>query len=447
MLGSAGSDLRKNAPVLAARWGALGVVGRDAVFTVVLAPLVFAPVTAPIGAQFGDLPERPPGLPGVLVTAALWLPLVLRRSRPGMCLALVAGAFAVHELVGYPQTCASLGLYIALYSLGAHGNRSGGVRRALAGAAVITAFTLFALGLHHRGSPQRMPDFVLMFLILVVCWAVGRAVRARQDGEAERRRLSVEAAMARERARIARELHDVVTHHVTAMVVQADAAQFLLADAPERVETGLEAISDSGRRALRDLQHLLGVLKASGGTSDGTAADGPAGAPSAPDRTPAPGGLSELVEQTRTAGQPVELAERGERRELATAVELAAYRVVQEALTNALKHAPGHRTRVEVHYGREDVEVEVTTEGAPATAITQRRGPLGRGGGHGLIGLRERVSVFGGELLAGNRPDGGFSVHARIPSAGHGEASGFGEAAPHGEAADHGETAAQEGAR
>ncbi|MGW6007467.1 sensor histidine kinase [Streptomyces sp. NPDC055210] len=406
-----------------ARWGALSVVSRDAVFTVLLAPLVFAPVTAPIGAQFGDLPEHPSGLPGALVTAVLWLPLVLRRRWPVVCLALIAGAFAVHQLVGYPQSCATLGLYIALYSLGAHGNRAVGMRRVLAVAVAVTAFTLFALGLHHRGSPQHAADFVLMYLILVVCWAVGRTVRARQDGEAERRRLSVEAAMSRERARIARELHDVVTHHVTAMVVQADAAQFLLADAPERVETGLEAISDSGRRALRDLQHLLGVLKASGGTSDGTVADGPA---DAPDRTPEPGRLSDLVEQTRTAGQPVELAERGERQELATAVELAAYRVVQEALTNALKHAPGHRTLVQVHYGRKDVEVEVTTEGAPATATAQRRRPLGRGGGHGLIGLRERVSVFGGELSAGDRPDGGFSVHARIPSAGHGEAAAHG---------------------
>ncbi|MFJ8934942.1 sensor histidine kinase [Streptomyces sp. NPDC102365] len=416
-----------NTPVFAARWRALGVVSRDAVSTVLLAPLVFAPVTAPIGAQFGDLPERSLGLPGVLVTAALWLPLVLRRSRPVGCLALIAGAFAVHELVGYPQTCASLGLYLALYSLGAHGDRAGGLRRALAVAVAVAvvAFTLFAAGLHHRGSPQQVPDYVLMFLILVVCWAVGTAVRARQDGEAERRRLSVEAATARERARIARELHDVVTHHVTAMVVQADAAQFLLDDAPARVGTGLEAISDTGRRALRDLQHLLGVLKASASTE---------GASSAPDRTPEPGGLSELVERTRTAGQPVELAERGERRELAAAVDLAAYRVVQEALTNALKHAPGHRTLVRVHYGRTDVEVEVTTEGAPATAPAteagaasgQRRGPLGRGGGHGLIGLRERVSVFGGELSTGDRPDGGFSVRARIPSAGHGEAAARG---------------------
>ncbi len=426
MLGSAGSLLRKNAPVFAARWAALGVVGRDAVFTVLLAPVVFAPVTAPIGARFGELAERPSGLPGMLVTAALWLPLVMRRRWSGVCLTWVAGAFAVHELVGYPQTGASMGLYIALYSVGAHGRSSDSTRRALWLAAATASYVLFALGLHGRGSLQHVPDFVLIYLILVGCWAVGRVVRARQDGEAERRRLSVEAATARERTRIARELHDVVTHHVTAMVVQADAAQFLLTDAPERVESGLGAISASGRHALTDLQHLLGVLKASGGTPDDTVADRPRAATTAADRTPEPGRLSDLVEQTRTAGQPVELAERGERVPMASAVELAAYRVVQESLTNALKHAPGHRTLVQVHYSSHELEVEVTTEGAPATPNGLRVRPLGRGSGYGLIGLRERVSVCGGELSAGHLPDGGFSVRARIPAEANGAHVGHG---------------------
>ncbi|MDQ1034003.1 signal transduction histidine kinase [Streptomyces sp. V3I8] len=426
MLGSAGSILKTNAPALAARWGTLDVLRRDAVVTVLLAPVVFAPVTAPLGAQFGDLAERPSGLPGALVTAALWLPLVMRRRLPAVCLALVAGAFAVHELVGYPQTCASMGLYVALYSVGAHSRRTDRTHRALGVAAATASYALFALGLHGRGSPQRVPDFAIICTVLVGCWAVGTVVRARQDGEAERRRLSVEAATARERARIARELHDVVTHHVTAMVIQADAAGFLLADAPERVEAGLGAISDSGRHALTDLQHLLGVLKASGSTSDdmasdgttsgGTTSGGPWTGPSAADRTPGPGEVGDLVEQTRAAGQPVELTERGEGPPAASAVRLAAYRVVQETLTNALKHAPGHRTRVDVHYGRHEVEVEVTTEGPPVTAGVPRSGPLGRGGGHGLTGLRERVGVLGGELSAGKLPDGGFGVRARIPS-------------------------------
>ncbi|MFJ4927432.1 sensor histidine kinase [Streptomyces sp. NPDC088736] len=420
-----------------ARWGALSVVERDAVCTLLLAPVVFAPVTARIGAEFGDLPQRPYDLAGVLLALALWLPLVLRRRWPGICLGLVAGAFAVHELLGCPQTLASWGLYIALYSFGAHGTRADGARLGPVAAVATGLYVLFALGLYGRGSPQRTTDYVLIYLVLVGCWGIGRAVRARRAAETEQRRLGVEAAMAQERARIARELHDVVTHHVTAMVVQADAAQYLLADAPDRVAVGLEAISDSGRHALTDLQDLLGVLKASGGApADGGATDGGSANGGAADggsadggsagrRTPALGRLGDLVEQTRAAGQPVRLTESGERRPLATAVELAAYRVVQETLTNALKHAPGHRTDVQVRYGRAEIEVEVTTEGTPAAPAvpagsaasgSPRSGPLVRGGGHGLLGLRERVGVFGGELLSGTRPDGGFRVHARIPS-------------------------------
>ncbi|MFJ9421460.1 sensor histidine kinase [Streptomyces sp. NPDC101249] len=436
-----------------ARWAALGVGTRDGVLAALLAPVVFAPVMAPVGAEFGDLPTRPYDLPGVLLTAALWLPLAVRRRWPGLCLAVVATAFALHELAGYPQTFASVGLYIALYGVGAHGpggrsprgttekpgpgplagtgtttgTRTGtrmgagaegdvaarphgdGVRLAV-GAAVATAlYVLFAIGLHRRGTPQDFSDFVLIYLVQVACWGVGRAVRSWRIAEEERRKAAAEAAMARERARIAAELHDVVTHHVTAMVVQADAAQFVLADAPDRVATGLEAISDSGRRALTDLKHLLGVLNASGAGADGD------------DRAPAPahGTLGDLVEHTRAAGQPVRLTEHGERRAMASAVELAAYRVVQESLTNALKHAPGHPTHVRVRYGDEEIEVEVTTEPAPAEgAVPVPRGTFVRGGGHGIAGLRERVGVVGGELRTGAAPDGGFAVLARIPAGG-----------------------------
>ncbi|MFD7940857.1 sensor histidine kinase [Streptomyces sp. NPDC059755] len=440
------SSLLDGARAVVTRWSARGVVLRDGVLTVVLAPVMFAPVTAPVGAEFGDLTQRPYDGAGVLVTAALWLPLMLRRRWPGVCLALVAGASAVHELAGYPQTFASVGLYVALYSAGAYADRAGGLRLAVPAAVATGLFALFAIALHGRGSPQRVSDFVLIHLVLVACWAVGRSVRSRRAGEEERRRIGAEMATARERARIARELHDVVTHHVTAMVVQADAAQFLLADAPDRVAVGLGAISDSGRHALTDLQHLLGLLKASGdrpgdGPGDrpgGPAVDGPPSGSPAPegpalggpalggpalgeasyeaDRGPGPGRLSDLVEQVRAAGQPVELTERGERRPLPSALELAVYRVVQEALTNALRHAPGHGTSVRVHHGHDVIEVDVTTEGAPAGPAVPAPRPLGGGGGHGLDGLRERVSVFGGELHAGALPDGGFGVRARIPA-------------------------------
>ncbi|MFJ3666954.1 sensor histidine kinase [Streptomyces sp. NPDC090106] len=401
MFESAATAWTGSRPAFKARWSGLGVLTRDAVGTALLAPVAFLPAMAPLGAQFGDLPQRPYDPLGVFLTVALWLPLVGRRRLPGTCLALIALAFGARELVGYPPTFASLSLYIALYSAGAHSGRTAIRVAPWAGAA---AFVAFALALHHRGSPQQFPDFVVMFLVLAAFWGVGGAMRARRAAEKERRRLAAETAIARERALIARELHDVVTHHVTAMVVQADAAQFLLADAPDRVATGLGAISDSGRRALTDLQQLLGLLK----TSDTV------------ERGPTSADLEELVGQTRAAGQPVELTEDGERRPMGSAVELAAYRVVQEALTNALKHAPGHRTKVAVRYGDTEVEVEVTTEGRPlaATAAVRASAPLGRGGGHGLVGLRERVSVCGGELLTGARPDGGFGVHARIPVGG-----------------------------
>jgi signal transduction histidine kinase len=238
---------------------------------------------------------------------------------------------------------------------------------------------------------------VVFFLSSAAMWAAGTAMRRWRAEEAENRRLSVEVATAGERARIARDLHDVVTHHVTAMVVQADAAQFLLDGAPEKAGEGLDAISVTGRRALTELRHLLGVLEATGDSAKA-------------DRAPALGRVSDLVEQARLSGQPVELTRRGDRREHAVDVELAAYRVVQEALTNAMKYATGHPTRVEIEDHRDRIEIEVTTEGtSPAASGAER-------GGRGLSGLRERVRMLGGEMVAAARPEGGFRVHALIPS-------------------------------
>lgn len=179
------SSLLDGARAVVTRWSARGVVLRDGVLTVVLAPVMFAPVTAPVGAEFGDLTQRPYDGAGVLVTAALWLPLMLRRRWPGVCLALVAGASAVHELAGYPQTFASVGLYVALYSAGAYADRAGGLRLAVPAAVATGLFALFAIALHGRGSPQRVSDFVLIHLVLVACWAVGRSVRSRRAGEEE----------------------------------------------------------------------------------------------------------------------------------------------------------------------------------------------------------------------------------------------------------------------
>ncbi|MFP8940343.1 histidine kinase [Streptomyces fenghuangensis] len=383
------------------RWQERGALLRDGILALTLTLLAFVPTLSHIGAQIGDLPERPANALGVGLVLAQILPLAVRRRRPAACLAVIAGAFAVHQALGFATTFASVGLYLALYSAGAHQIRfrHGLVAVASAGYAVL------AIALDRLGSPQSIPDYLAFSLALAAAWLVGSTVRTRRAEEAKRRRLAAEAATAAERARIARELHDVVTHHVTAMVVQADAAQFLLTSAPERAGEGLTAVSDTGRRALTELRYLLGVLEATG---ESASAD-----PVSTGRAPALGRVGDLVEQARRSGQPVEFSEQGERRPQGVDVELAAYRVVQEALTNAMKYAAGKPTRILLRHGDERIEIEVTTDGPAAAPVTRKPDPAG---GRGLAGLRARVRMLDGELKAGSRPGGGFEVRATIPS-------------------------------
>ncbi|MFB9733558.1 sensor histidine kinase [Streptomyces thermocoprophilus] len=397
-----------------ARWRERDAVLKDGVLALALTAMAFVPTLSAVGAQIGELPERPADLPGVALVVAQALPLAVRRRWPAGCLAVVGCAFAVHQASGYATTFASLGLYAALYSVGAHQVR---FRRGLAVVAV-AAYVVLVGVLERLGSPTRLPDHLAFGLVLAAVWAVGHTVRMRRAEEAERRRLAAEAATAAERARIARELHDVVTHHVTAMVVQADAAQFLLTSAPERAGEGMAAVSDTGRRALTELRYLLGVLEATGESASGE--------PARAGRAPALGRVEDLVEQARRSGLPVEFREEGERRQRSVDVELAAYRVVQEALTNAMKYAAGNPARVLVRHGDEDLVIEVTSDGPAGRA--QGRGAVaggarsaGRdvvaaGGGRGLAGLRARVRMLDGELVAGPRAEGGFEVRATLPA-------------------------------
>lgn len=395
------------------RWKEQDAFLKDGVLALVLTLLAFVPTLSAIGAQIGDLPERPANALGLGLVLAQTLPLAARRRWPAGCLVAVAAAFAVHQAMGFATTFGSMGLYLALYSAGAHQVR---FRLGLAGVAT-AGYVVLAFVLHRLGSPQDAMAYLAFYLALAAVRLVGSGVRRRRAEEAERRRLAAELATAAERARIARELHDVVTHHVTAMVVQADAAQFLIASAPERATTGMASVSDTGRRALTELRYLLGVLEATGesATTDVPGREGS----SHGSRGPALGRVGDLVEQARRSGQPVEFSERGERRPRSVDVELAAYRVVQEALTNAMKYATGQPTRVVVRHGEERVEIGVTTDGpAPATApaavpATREPGPAG---GRGLAGLRVRVRMLDGELEAGPRPEGGFEVRATIPS-------------------------------
>ncbi|MFD4637817.1 sensor histidine kinase [Lentzea sp. NPDC058436] len=365
------------------RWRGWDVRVQDAPLALLLALGSVVPALHDKGTQLGGLPNRPFDLLAIAVIAFECLPLVVRRKWPLVCLALVSVAFVVDQLRGY-HTVAGTALPIALISAGLHVSR----HRRTTVIALTAGYAGLAVALELNGSTEGVAGFVTFYLALAAAWAIGAWLRLSRESEAERRRHVAASTRVAERTLIARELHDVVTHHVTAMVVQAEAARYLTA-APDRLDQTLQAITDTGRRSLTDLRHLLDLLN--------------------PDHSAeAVGDLRTLVEQTRLAGQPVEFAEEGEATRDAGSAEAVAYRVVQEALTNALKYAHGNPTNVYVRYGERDITVEVGTEGAKSSASVG-------GSGRGLAGLRERVDVLGGEFSAGQR-DGGFVVTARIPA-------------------------------
>jgi signal transduction histidine kinase len=235
-------------------------------------------------------------------------------------------------------------------------------------------------------------------------WLAGRVVRSRAELTAElheaaqvaheQREADAARAVAEERRRIAREMHDVVAHSVSTMVIQAGGARRILAREPQRAIEAAALIERTGREALAEMRHLLGVLHA-----------GEADAALAPQ--PTLHELEALMERSRGAGLPVQLHVAGEPPELPAGVDLAAYRVIQEALTNALKHGGGH-AEVRVDYGERELRIAVTDAGDGAKLGVQSSG-------QGLRGMRERVRIIGGELHAGPRPGGGFEVRAQLP--------------------------------
>ncbi len=347
------------------------------------------------GTQIGTVPNRPFDALAVLTVALESLPLALRRRWPAGCLALVSLGFALDQIRGY-HSFANAALPIALLSAGAHLTR----HRRVAALLFSLAYVPFAVALHRLRVGEPTSEFVTFYLAMALAWGIGSWLRATRVADAERRLRIAEDTRTAERTRIARELHDVVTHHVTAMVVQAEAARYLTTS-PERLDRSLTAVTDTGRRAITDLRHLLDLLNPDHGIQQGGEA-----------RTPPVGRLLTLVEQTRRAGQPVEFTEEGTPAESTGSAELVAYRVVQEALTNALKHAHGSRTSVLVRHARKEITVEVGTDG---DGSGPRPGTPG-GSGRGLAGLRERVDVLGGDFTATARPAGGFVVRARIPA-------------------------------
>ncbi|MCZ7438113.1 sensor histidine kinase [Micromonospora sp. WMMC241] len=354
-------------------------------------------------------PEVAPAAPGsslgaLLLVFVLCAPLVLRRRYPLAVLWVTMAAASLVLVTGgerqpnvYP--CVVLACLVAVYSAAAHTPY-----RSVALATVPVAALLVAV--LREWMSVTVPGEYLPFVLLapLVAAAGGHHVWRRRAGE-DRRRLDAEAhareealreAVAGERARIARELHDVVTHHVSVMVIQAGAARSVLATTPGQAREALLAVEATGRSALTELRHVMGLLS-------GAASDGP--------EAPQPGieSLPALVGRMDDVGVPVRLTVSGEPRPLSPGVGLTAYRVVQEALTNVVRHAPGAVAEVDVEYSPETLRIEVRDDGPAAPVET------GAAGGRGLIGLRERLAVYGGTLRAEARPGAGFRVEALIP--------------------------------
>jgi signal transduction histidine kinase len=274
-------------------------------------------------------------------------------------------------------------------------------RQAVAGLAIVFGAEAFVARTDPNGG---IGDFVFSNIVFGVVWIVGfslgrkfeeadeakeRAARAEREREQEAR-----TAVAEERARIARELHDVVGHSVSVMTVQASGVRRLLRPDQEREREALLVVERTGREALAEMRRMVGVLR--------RPEEAPALAPQ-----PSLGHLSRLVDQAREAGLPVELRIEGEATQLPAGVDLTAYRLVQEGLTNVVKHAHATRAEVLVNYGDGYLEVTVNDDGQGVGN--------GDGGGHGLVGMRERVSVYGGELDAGPQTGGGYRLRAKLP--------------------------------
>jgi signal transduction histidine kinase len=333
---------------------------------------------------------------GVAVAALLMAATVaVRRLYPGsagITAALLANAVA---LLWKPPSIVAWGIawICSIYGLTVWTPS----RRFLAGVAAVALPTFVAAALGK--GPSGEIEFTVVTLVVMLL--VRRGIRDREERAeiAEREReLAAREAVVEERARIARELHDVIAHNVSMMVVQAGAERRVLDGANGSTREVLQTIEQIGRGALTEMRRLVGMLR-----SDGED-------PLAPQ--PSLGDVATLVTQVREAGLPVDLEIDGEPRELPAGIELSAYRIVQEALTNALKHAGDARAHVSIRYGADSLELEILDDGGGGGAAAGRTG-----GGHGLVGMRERVALYGGRFDASRRPGGGFAVRAKLPIA------------------------------
>ncbi|HVW17869.1 MAG TPA: sensor histidine kinase [Solirubrobacteraceae bacterium] len=372
-----------------------------------------AVVVAAIGlgqlvADYGGSGYRGPRVANAAFVLATCAPLVIRRRHPVAALACVFLAQAAWMLTCYrgpqqPPFEPFLAAVVACFALGYHADRRG-LRLGLGFFALLVAANAVVLA----AGGTKVGDAIPLLVWWLVAIGVGRGLSARQELvdllrersarlELDRGREMAEAAL-EERARIARELHDVIAHAVSVMVVQASAERRLLGPDQRRTAETLETIEGSGREALGELRRLLGVLRARG-----------------PERLapqPGLGAVGELMDDARRAGQRVALSVEGEQVRLPVGLDLTAYRIVQEALTNARKHASGAAVRISLRWDVAQLEIEVADDGPARAAVEAANG---HGTGHGLIGMRERVALYGGSLVAERSQAGGFRIRAVLP--------------------------------
>ncbi len=320
--------------------------------------------------------------------------LAWRRRFPLIAMVLAVVVIEVSNLAApaLAETGAFLvGLLLAIYSVGRYADG----RALVAGVAlVVAAIPLAAI---EPGDPVAFTDIAFFAVMLGAPLLVGRYIRHRREHEevlVVERDTRAREAVAEERTRIARELHDVVAHAISLIVLQARGGRRMLDDDPQETRRALDVIEHAGEQALGEMRRLLGLLR-----------QGEPELALAP--PPSLRRLDELVEGIRASGLPVEVAIEGEPVELPPGVDVSAYRIVQEGLTNALKHAEGARAWVTVTYGAEAVDLAIVDDGGGHGSVN--------GGGYGLAGMRERVAIYGGRLESGARPEGGYALRVRLP--------------------------------
>ena len=333
----------------------------------------------------------------IAITAALHVPLAWRRVRPLWVAGWVGPLFALYRYLEVPEpNVSSLAIFLAIFAAGAYSDAP--ARHLLRGVAV--AFSALALLYSIFGQEEFVGFDGLTLAALSLAINAGFFAAAWLLGDAWRRRRIDAAELLDERVRIARELHDVVAHHVSVMGVQAAGARRILDSDPARAADALASVEQSSREAVTELHRLVGFLRSEG---DETSIE----------PQPTLEDLDELIDRVGEAGLPVEVRRIGKAQALPLAVGLSAYRIVQEALTNVMKHAGGAPTTVIVSFLDDALEIQVVNARGPAGGT-----PSSESGGRGQLGMRERATMVGGDLSAGPIKGGGYRVAARLPTAG-----------------------------